>query len=79
MSTMLTKTQLIKTFNQGDMETIYKELTRYATMTFDKYFDVDSGFYAGANRIQKWEHKGLQWESLKINGEVERMSLTMKE
>lgn len=75
---MLTKTQLIKAFNAGDLEGVTKELRRYGKIIRDVSWDCPDGFYAGANRSFHVEYKGLIWQFLMINGDVSRLSCTVK-
>lgn len=78
----LNKTQLLKAFNRGDIETVAKELNRYATITKDKSWTEENkaSIYYGENRIKEYGlYKGFNWRVEMTNGEVRSLSYSKKE
>jgi hypothetical protein len=70
----MTKRQLIKAHNTGDLEGVRKQLTTYGTITADASFEIESGHYAGANRITHFTHHGDPWRVDMLNGEVRSLA-----
>ena len=73
---LLTKPQLIKALNAGDLEGVTKELRRYGSIIRDMSWDCDDGFYKGSNRMFHVTHQGLVWNVEMLNGEVLRLGYT---
>lgn len=70
MQNYLSKNQLISLYQRGDLEGVRKQLLRYGKITHDKSFDIESGYYKGANRDINVMHHGLLWNFSMLNGEV---------
>lgn len=75
---MLTKRQLIEALNFGMFDEVLKECRRYGDIISDRSFDIETGYYAGANRIFTIKYKNLYWRFEMLNGEIRRVAYTKK-
>lgn len=73
----MTKRQILKAYNDGDLEACKTQLVRYGVITKDTQFDIESGRYAGANRIYTINHHGMVWRIEMLNGEVRALGHTI--
>lgn len=67
---MLTKAKFLKEMKNGNLMEVRKELVRYGTITHDRSWDEEKGFYKGANRVTYFTYYGLHWSVKMLNGEV---------
>ncbi len=68
---MMTKRQLVKAYNNGQLEEVYKEVRRYGVIVKDVEWSIaDGGRYDGAWRHMWINHHGLGWSFELHNGEL---------
>lgn len=70
MSNFMNKREIIKAYDKGYLDEVKQQLVRYGTIKNVKDWQVEEGYYKGANRRYHIEHHGLEWEIEMLNGEV---------
>ena len=77
MMNYMTKTQMIRAYNKGLLDDVAKQLRRYATITSDKSFEIESGYHKGHHRVTNFAQHNLNWEVHFHNGEVKQLGYTL--
>lgn len=67
---MLTKRQIIRAFDQGQLTEVAKECVMYGLITRDVSWDTPEGYYKGSHRVRDITHYGIEWTIDMWNGEV---------
>ena len=66
----MTDKELIRAYNAGYLDIVYKQLSRYGEITYDYNEDIEEGYYAGANRHLHIVHYGREWDIELLNGSI---------
>jgi hypothetical protein len=75
---VLTKPQIIRAFNAGELSIVARELLLYSVLVHDKEWTVTApARYAGFYRRRHFNYKGLGWITKMHNGDV--ISVTRSE
>lgn len=67
---MLTNKQIEKLALNGNPDEAMREIRRYGTIDKRKDWDVEEGYYKGANSAFLITYRGKQYEIEMLNGEV---------
>lgn len=67
---MLSKTELIRAYNKGQLEEVTKECLRYGDIKRDVQWDTPDGYHKGAHRVRDIRWLGIDWNIHMWNGEV---------
>lgn len=66
----MTKTQLLKAFDKGQLDVVAKQLRMYGKIVHDTSYEIESGHYKGSHRDLNIIHHGFTWDLNLHNGEV---------
>lgn len=71
---MLTKSQALKMFNDGNIDEVVNEVRRYGKIVSDTKWIETEGFYAGDNRLMVLSWHGMRWEIEMRDGDIKMIS-----